>query len=41
MNFIITLSITTEESNSLFIVIDKFLKRVLLISKKTIFDATK
>ena len=41
INFIVALSITAEESNNLLIVINKFLKRVLLISKKIIFDATK
>ena len=41
INFVITLSNIVKELNSLLIVTNKFLKRVLLIPRKITFDATK
>ena len=41
MNFIVTLSIIANEYDCLLIVTDKFFKRVLMMSEKTIYIVAK
>ena len=38
MNFIITLFIIKKDFNNLFIIIDKFSKRILFIFERVIYD---